>query len=236
VPQFDDFMQYLLDAHIPVFQRELRAGTITFDLRPGYGPMTGMVLRRRDEVFVQRLMDQFAEIHDSYDRLRDVELYVGRFPFPRTRVDKVRFLRFTVEAWLHELYMLRERLYAFAKAVQRAYRRDSRAKQAVNAAAAMRTVAQHALDAVVHARDAHVHESRFVDADIRQLTLLSVMARREPEHTWLFEVRYAEIRKQKREWVTRNNDSIEHMLNDYFAVVLVFVFDPAGKLLPPVPN
>jgi hypothetical protein len=90
--------------------------------------------------------------------------------FSRTRVDKVRFLRFAIEAWLHELYMLRERLYALAAMLHRAYRNDQRSPQAVEVAAAMRAIAKHSLDSVVRARDAHVHESRFADTEIRQLT------------------------------------------------------------------
>jgi hypothetical protein len=236
MPAFEDFMRHLLDAHIPVFQRELRAGAITFDLRPGHNPMTAVPLRRRDEIFVQRLMDHFTEIHDSYERLRDVELYVGRFPFTRTRVDKVRFLRFAIEAWLHELYMLRERLYAFAAMLHRAYRSDPRSQQAIDIAAAMRAIARHALDGVVRARDAHVHENRFSDVEIRQLTLLWVMAKREPQHEWLFETMYAETRQRKRAWVKGNNDLIEQLLDNYFETAMPLVFDREGTLLPPTPS
>jgi len=228
-------MHNLLGAYIPIFRRELRAGSMTFDLRPGNEPMTGMQLHRRDEVFVQHVMDHFAEISDSYERLRDVELYVGRFPFDRTRVDKVRFLRFAVEAWLHEMYMLRERLYAFAAMLQRAYRRDQRSQQAADATTAMRALAKHALDNVVRARDTHVHQRRYSDINIRQLTLLSIAARREPEHTWLFENVYAETRKQKRSWVKQNNDATEKVLDKYFALATEVIFD-RGHLRPPTPN
>jgi hypothetical protein len=230
---FEDFQQNLLDVHIPLFLQRMHDGEIKFDLRTGQNPMTSAPFRRRDDIFLDRLMDSFVEIHDSYERLRDVELYAGRFPFSRTRVDKVRFLRFAVEAWLHELYMLRERLYAFTTTLQRAYRKDARAQRVAFAAESMRQMARHALDGVTRARDSHVHESRFTDIEIRQLSLLRILALREPQQAWLFEAVYIETRRKKREWLQRNNDAVEQVLNEYFGIALPLVFTPSGKLSPP---
>jgi hypothetical protein len=62
------------------------------------------------------------------------------------------------------------------------------------------------------------------------------MARREPQHEWLFETVYGETRQRKRKWVKGNNDLIEQLLDNYFASAMPLVFGRGGTLLPPTPQ
>lgn len=65
--------------------------------------------------------------HD--ERHRVLRFYVGKFPYRKTQIAKHRHLQFHVEAFLHELYILQERLVKFLKFIERQHRRDARLPQ-----------------------------------------------------------------------------------------------------------
>jgi len=58
----------------------------------------------------QWLAHHSSEIARSLDTMRDVEFYIGKFPYRKTKIAKHRHLQFHVEAFLHELYIMQERL------------------------------------------------------------------------------------------------------------------------------
>src|SRR2546428_11445891 len=57
----------------------------------------------------QWLSHHFLEISRAVDTMRDIEFYIGRFPYRKTAIAKHRHLQFHFEAFLHELYILQQR-------------------------------------------------------------------------------------------------------------------------------
>ena len=60
---------------------------------------------RRDEVFARRLFLEFDEIVSSYQCLRDIEIYIRRFPYRDTGLSDLRYLKYHIENHLNEVYI-----------------------------------------------------------------------------------------------------------------------------------
>jgi hypothetical protein len=75
--------------------------------------------------YLQWLMHHASEISTALDTMRDIEFYIGKFPYRKTRIVKHRHLQFHLEAFLHELYILQERLLQFLKFIERRHMRSA---------------------------------------------------------------------------------------------------------------
>ncbi len=87
---------------------------------------------RKEELFILKVFNGFTEISDSFDSLKNCEIYIKRVPFPESKVSRVSYLRFVIEGYLNEMYILKERLDAYLKVLQRAYRMSARKQKYKN--------------------------------------------------------------------------------------------------------
>jgi hypothetical protein len=231
---FTDFRERMLDHYLDLFSRQLHEGSVTFGVTPSDDPITVTPPTRSDELFLEEVFDWVVEITETYERLLDVELYVRRFPFQRTRINKFRYLRFSVEAYLHEAYMLSERLAGLRNYLVKAYRNDARAATIRTVKRQLSGLISERLGALLDARGKHVHRDRFSDLEIRQLGMMRIVAERKPELRANFEFVYQYTRKKKAAWVRQHNAAIAELLDDFFAIVSPIVLSARGELLPPM--
>jgi hypothetical protein len=49
------------------------------------------------DIFFSKLMVGFNEIYDSYSSLLDIQVYIDRFPYCKTRVSKTRYIAYHME-------------------------------------------------------------------------------------------------------------------------------------------
>ncbi len=90
------------------------------------GPPTPPEKRTGRSNYYQLLTYHLAEIQTTLDTMRDIEFYMGRFPYSEEKVAKHRHLIFHVQAFLNELYILQQRLLGFLKFIERQHRKDTR--------------------------------------------------------------------------------------------------------------
>lgn len=128
----------------------------------------------RDEQILPLLFKGFSEIDIALGALRDIELYVSRFPYTRRGIPRSRYLAYHYESYMHELYLLRERVKRHLTQVERMYRRDR------NGTAIQRLLTEcierfgRAVKVVVDQRGGHVHVKRFKHKEIDQLHLIEL--------------------------------------------------------------
>jgi hypothetical protein len=190
------------------------------------------------EAYVGRLFQGLMEIRHSQERMKDVETYLRVFPFPkRLNLSKSGYLGFVVEAYIQELYLLKERLKRFSTMIERAWRKNRSAKKVASACKHLRDIAEGSMVGAVKARGNHVHgDARFDDTQLEHLrfleTTLHLLQQFPP--TTAQELAYESTAKMlyrrahanaKREWVAKvhaNNAGCEHLI------------EAACKLLRPV--
>jgi hypothetical protein len=188
--------------------------------------------------YQQWLMHHASEISRSLDTMRDIEFYIGKFPYRKTQIAKHRHLQFHVEAFLHELYILQERLVQFLKFIERQHRRDPRLQQIKDACAVLNTLVIDSMRKGVAIRASHVHRWRMSDAKIDRLNAISfytMMPNKKIKRAFraFYESEYRKTRKQWRSWITGGISEAQKLVDAYFDAVYMLVFDGKSKLAYP---
>jgi hypothetical protein len=192
------------------------------------------------QTFQEKLFYQYLEIDKSFNALKDIELYVGRFPY-KGAVSRPNHLRYHVENHLHEIYVLRERLVKYVKVVRRAYRSDPTAAEIRYALQALEAFIEKSLGGIVVTRGNHVHHARFTDKDLDRVdfldfvTLHTVEPKTETANFRRYYLQeYRKIRKKWRATIRGNNAAINALLNSVGDVFLATVYSaPEQTLRPP---
>ena len=192
---------------------------------------------QRDEVWTEpkeqlviQLHLRFGEIAESVEALQDIAVYVRSFPYRRSGISKVTYLRYHVENYLDELYILQNRMKAYLVFIARQYRLDSRSDRISALGQAVKEHFTEALSDAVTARGTHVHQRRHSDQDLVRLRLLWPLRDDEPRRENIYELSYKQARKSKRLWIEQTNRMIETLLDVYFEYLLELLFDHDGRL------
>jgi hypothetical protein len=189
------------------------------------GPTTIQRTPGRDEAYFWTLFRGFVEISDCVQRQHDIARYVGSFPYQSSELDRVRCLRYHIESYFHETYILRERLTAYATKIERAFRRDGRREPIQSATRSARATASATLTGVSNTRSSHVHQARFDPRNLSKLDLLRLLSQSKDLPKEVSEFYQFEFRRIRSEWqatLRRNNAEIAKLL-DTIAVILTGV-------------
>jgi hypothetical protein len=171
------------------------------------------------------------EIETSVQNLLDTEIYIRRFPFTKTRVTKVRYLRYVFVNYLSEVYLLKQRLKSFLKLVDDLYANGNKRKEVRKVTQPLFQLVAMAFENIVTARSLHVHKEIYSDKQLDKLGILESISKHDKENenqfSWLgyFGWQYREIRSQKTKQIKEMNQEIERVLDHFFSKLHPIVFD-----------
>lgn len=121
---------------------------------------------------------EFSEIHSSIERLNQSLVYLTHFPASRGfrfhGLSEADWLRYHVEVYLQEAYILVARLTRFLRRVEKTAA-GSCDRGGVTSARRMKALVDNVFAGVVKARSGHVHKYRFEDAELRNLDSLVLL-------------------------------------------------------------
>jgi hypothetical protein len=188
--------------------------------------------------YSQWLHHHSSEIARALDTMKDVKFYIGRFPCRKTQISKHRHLQFHVEAFLHELYILQQRLLQFLVFIEPSTGRTRACRESRPRAACSRLRDRFNEEGDRDSRQpcAQVEDVRHKD---RALAGNQVLHARPPssELTRVFnafyEAEYKKTRNQWRGWITDGIAEAQNLVNVYFDEVFKLLFDDRGKLTYP---
>jgi hypothetical protein len=179
---------------------------------------------------VRQLYLEFEEIAASLDSLRNIEIYVRRSPYSDLGIDRVVYLRYHVENYLQELYVLKCRIDAFLTRIARLYKLHADGQKIKRAGTAIRRHLDETLSGLVKTRGSHVHRRRYDDSEISNVSLFNLLGKDNPLMGRLGEVEYRRVRGEKRRWMSRTNESLRIALDAYFAILYADLVDGDGRL------
>ena len=170
--------------------------------------------------------------------MQDIEFYAGRFPYRKTKVAKHRHLQFHVEAYLNELYILRERLTQFLKFIERQHRRDPRLPHIKVACEVLNDFVIEAMKKGIAIRGSHVHQWRLSDTQLDRLNSISFytkMPDRKIRKAGIayYESEYRKIRKKWCNWMADGIEQAQKLVDSYLDEVFKLIFNNKGKLIYP---
>jgi hypothetical protein len=170
--------------------------------------------------------------------MKDIEFYVGRFPYSQARIAKHRHLLFHIEAFLGELYILQQRLIQFLTFITRQHRRDPRLQQIQAACKVLNDFVIDAMRKGIAIRGSHVHKWRLSDNQIDRLNGINFYtmmpnAKIKKAFKAYYESEYWKIRKHWRKWIASGIAEAQNLVDAYFDGVFRLMFNDKGKLLYP---
>jgi len=188
--------------------------------------------------YSQWLHHHSSEISRSLDTMRDIEFYVGRFPYRNSAIAKHRHLQFHVEAFFHELYILQQRLLQLLVFIERQHRGDQRLPGIKVSCDVLNDFVIDSMKKGIAIRGSHVHRWRLSDTKIDRLqtiSLYTMMPKKKVKKAFkaFYESEYRKTRKQWQEWISSAIEVAEELTDAYFDEVYKLVFDEKGKTTYP---
>ncbi len=169
------------------------------------------------------LLHGFREIESTLKTLSLIEAMIG-VAAPRSRaVPKHEYLKFLIGAYLQEVYILEQRLTAYATKIQRAYRFD--------ATTILKSI-EETFSGIVRFRGEHVHSKRYADDRIDILQGIAfVESVIEGLHVTA-ELEYKNVRNEWLKFVKGSNAATRAFLQDYFEYLLTRIAKDGVLILP----
>jgi hypothetical protein len=190
------------------------------------------------EVALQRLFFGFMEISMSVDNIRNISVYIRRFPYSNTGITRNAYLRYHMENYLNELYILSKRMETYVTMVQRMYKGNVAVSHVAEIGKDIKILVNSALKPFINIRNPHIHLPRITDHDFDMLTIFERLRTEGEQFSHLYEEIWRKVCRIKRLWIKGTNASIMKLLDHYFDFLHKLVFDSNGCVCVPaaLPN
>jgi hypothetical protein len=182
------------------------------------------------------LFRPLSEILSSIESIENIGIYSKSFPFKRQGISQYSYLRYHIENYLNELYLLQNRLTAYLAKIEKAYRKSEISDYVLSITIPLRTVVTNSLKTYTEARGYHVHEYRYSDNDLDWLSTLELFSKTGDDFGKIMQEFFIKAHKDVRKtWVGRINDGINgvHTLLEYFFQQLISAISKDGEILVP---
>jgi hypothetical protein len=191
------------------------------------------------EKFVaDKLFRPFNEIMQTIESIRNIGVYARSFPYKRQGISRATYLKYHVENYLNELYLLKNRLITYLKAIDRSYKKSDIAEHVSKTIAPLYTFVSDTLKNYIEVRGAHVHQHRYSDDDFDRLSTLELLTlggrvdKFGTTMTHLSDRAYSEIRKKWVAKISADIKGINKLLDYYFEVLLQAISEDKNLKIP----
>ena len=188
----------------------------------------------KDQLHFSKVFRDYQEVDSCVQRLKDIPVYIGTFPYRSALLDKNRYLRYHIENYFHEIYMLRERLITYLKRLGRSFKEDRRHDQILAATKPLFASVKASLLPVTNTRSAHVHRARYDSSELARLDTIQLISRIDEFSEGMKEAYDLAFRETRGEWKTRlesNNREIGKLLDQIANRLVPVLFDTRRKRL-----
>ncbi len=177
------------------------------------------------ELFIaSKLFKPMSEILNTIEAIENIAVYARSFPYKRQGVSRVAYLKYHVENYLHELYLLKNRLISYLKLVERAYKKSEISEHVHNSILPLYKIINNALKGYIDVRGTHVHQNRYTDNDFDRLSSLELLSRGQDQFgvvmNNLLDSAYTETRKKWNKTIKTDISALVSLLEHYFETLL----------------
>lgn len=167
----------------------------------------------------------FTEISEALDALSLTEVLIRLAPPRSKKIEKDRYLKLLVSAYLQEIYILEQRLTAYAKKISRLYHKPS-------LPSLVHHVVYEPLEGIISTRGAHVHSRRFTDEHLDIVSTMALFRRLGHKLGDDLEFEYALARDEWGKRIKTNNEATRSLVDQY-CKLLRAVMCKDGKIVLP---
>ena len=190
----------------------------------------------KKEIYFGKIYFGFNEIFSSVQALKDIEVYISTFPYKNKNITKPRYLRYNIENYFNEIYLLKERLISYGAIIDRCYRKDI---NYITIKDRIKILVEDSLKNIVDTRGRHVHKYRFQTKNIERLELMDLLSSSMEDLAAKFLANYYKITfiKIRNEWkqiIKDNNKALVKLIDIYSDIITESLFNKkTGKLIYP---
>lgn len=176
----------------------------------------GVAFTMPQDAAFQVVFTGLTEISSSVDTLLLIETLLALSPPRSRRIQEEDYLKFLVGAYLQEVYILKQRLNAYATKISRLYTRHLGKVPIILSLDSIVASIDLTLQGVTDARGKHVHAQRFSDDDLDMVAALSLMNRHNPSNEINIRLHYSMVSSKWHKTVKKNNGETIKLLDIYF--------------------
>lgn len=237
--EFYEFEQAVMLGYLPFILKELgtarRRERFANAVRRQLAGKPQLKRRRalsRDETFMSLLMNTVAEVRSSLQTLEDVSMFLNSFPYRSKKITQERYVRYHVEHFYQEVYILQNRLEVFGKRIARACRSSSNAEKVEAVTSAFSKLVRAFASHIIERRGEHVHVERLDDLELGKFSAYEMLARHDERLQPLVRRVHARFRTETAKWVRQETKRIATGVDAYFTG-LKLVLAPHGEIIMP---
>lgn len=183
------------------------------------------------EVF-NTIFTGFTEIMDTYEALEFCETLFSVASPRSKKVPKEQYIKFLVNNYLQEVYILKERLNTYSTRIKRIHERAGRNELVSIHIEHLFPYIKDSLQGLVDIRGTHVHSQRYTDMSINEASSLALISAHEPEFESLFSASLSKVRKEWKARIEKNNVLTLEILDKYFKEMQAVVSDNGEVYTP----
>ncbi|WP_155768743.1 hypothetical protein [Burkholderia diffusa] len=177
----------------------------------------------------QVLMDifyEFIEIRETLEVIRDMRVYISRFPYSGTRIKRSRYLSHQIGIYLNEIYILRIRLTNLTKEIQNNISKSETRGTARPLVSPLFKAIKDSFAGIEKTRGNHVHIRRYSDDALSRISTFESLSIGMEEAGALSEFAYKKARKDWRARLLQNETTIDRFLDHYGNTLWKALFAP----------
>ena len=193
----------------------------------------------------ERILTPIASIQSSFELLLDLHVYVGQYPYGGTRISPMAHLRFNVQSYFQEVYVIRQRTIDLLNIAKKEFEtRDDGTSVAETCDRLCRDLKPR-IEAAIEPRREHVHKWGFNTYSFAWLDAIELVLNANPElldksarHKFktFFDEKYSEERQLWSDAFEEANEVIGEILDDCARELKLVFFDTSGQLRYPLPT
>ncbi|GJQ61173.1 MAG: hypothetical protein SCALA702_02260 [Melioribacteraceae bacterium] len=190
----------------------------------------------KQQFIVEKVFPKHHEIVISYDKLTNILVFISSFPYRNKRIKKSDFIRYHIENYFQEKYILKNRMIAFAKILLRVYKSDFRHSNYQKEIEELFSTLKDFFKEDYEMRGKHVHQERLKSKKFSRLTLFEMLLYNESEEkeflSQYYDKVYLEVRADWKKILIQDLDRIKEILDDYYNLIIKYLVDENRLIYP----
>jgi AAA+ ATPase superfamily predicted ATPase len=141
----------------------------------GSGPVETYVSKTKYGKYLSVLYQGWKEIDRTYSNIKDIEIYIKRFPYKETTINKINYIYYHIGNFLNEMYILENRLIDYPKKIIRANKKSPNFAGDEKRVKELEQTVNSLFQKIELIRGSHVHKYHFLDHELERIQMLSLI-------------------------------------------------------------
>ena len=202
-------------------------------MRPFVNPEKRNKVPERSKAFLTKLFFGFMEISGTVEALKLSEVLISIAPPRSNKIKRDDYLRYHINAYLQEVYILKERLNSYATHLKRVYLKTEHNPHFERNAEPLFYLVKEGLANWIHTRGHHVHAYRYSDPALERLSAITLISNYQYDFVDAAAFEYKIVQRTWKNRIATNNQQTTKLLDLYFDRMYEAVTKNGKVVVPP---